>query len=110
MVPAEVGREALVELRSAGGLDLITRDEGEGISRCRIRVDVHPKSYRDIVCCALQRAAVIAAREEEDEEEAAVRGKGAREGAESGAEAGVRLGQSVFSTPPPKVTGEELLS
>ena len=96
---------ALAELRSTGGLNLVVGDEGEGILCCRIRVDVHPKSYRDIVYHTLQRAAVITAREEEDEEKAAVQGKGAREGAESGAEAGVRLGQSVFSTPPPKGDG-----
>ena len=48
-VAAEVGRVALVELRSAGGLDSIVEDEGEGIRRCRVRVDVHPKSYGDIV-------------------------------------------------------------
>ena len=72
----EVGREALVELRLAGVLYLIVGDEGEGIHRCRIHVDVYPKSYRDIVFHALQRAAIIAEREEE--EEAAVQGKGVR--------------------------------
>ena len=60
---AEVGRAALVELRSAVGLDLIVGDEGEGIRHYRIRVD-HPKSYGDILCRTIQRAAVIAAREE----------------------------------------------
>ena len=83
MVAEEVGREALVELRLAGVLYLIVGDEGEGIHRCRIHVDVYPKSYGDIVFRALQRAVVIAEREEE-EEEAAVRGKGMREGAEAG--------------------------
>ena len=75
---------------------------------CRICVNVHSKSYRDIVFRALHRAAVITAREEEDEEEAAVWGKGAREGAELGAEVGARFGQSVSSPPPPKATGEDL--
>ena len=64
VVAAEVGRAALVELRSAVGLDLIVGDEGEGIRRCRIRVDIHPNSYGDILCRTIQRAAVIAAREE----------------------------------------------
>ena len=81
---------------------MIVRDEDEGIHRCRIRVDVHPKSYGDIVCRALQRAAVIVAREEEDEEEeAAVRGKGAREGAEAEAETEARFGRSASSSSPP---------
>ena len=61
---AEVGRAALVELRSEVVLDLIVGDEGEGIRRYRICVDVHPKSYGDILCRTIQRAAVIAAREE----------------------------------------------
>ena len=81
-------------------MNLVVGGEGEGIRCCRIRVNVHPKSYGDIVCRALQRAAVVAAREEEDEEKAAVQGKGAREGAESGAEVGARFGQSVSSPPP----------
>ena len=59
-----MGRAALVELRLTGGLDLIVGDKGEGICRCRIRVDIHPKSYGDILCRIIQRAAVIAAREE----------------------------------------------
>ena len=46
---AEVGRTDLVELRLTGGLDLIVGDKGEGICRCRIRVDIHPKSYGDII-------------------------------------------------------------
>ena len=80
---------------------MIVRDKDEGIHRCRIRVDVHPKSYGDIACRALQRAAIIAAREEEDEdEEAAVRCKGAREGAE--AEAEVRFGRSAPPPPSPQ--------
>ena len=79
---AEVGREALVELRFSGVLYLIVGDEGEGIHRCRIHADVYPKSYGDILFRALQRDAVIAEREEE-KEEAAVRGKGVREGAEA---------------------------
>ena len=66
---AEVVRAALVELMLAVGLYLIVEDEGEGIHRCRICVDVHPKSYGYIVCCALQRAAFTTAREEEDEDE-----------------------------------------
>ena len=33
VVTAEVGRAALVELRSAGGFDLIVGDEGEKIRR-----------------------------------------------------------------------------
>ena len=33
VVAAEVGRAALVELRSAGGFDLIVGDEGEKIRR-----------------------------------------------------------------------------
>ena len=95
---AEVGRAALVELRLAGGLDFIVRDEDELIRRCRIRVDVHPKSYGDIVCSALQSSAVIAAREDEDEdEEAAVQGNGARDGAEADA----CFGRSVSSSFPP---------
>ena len=61
---AEVGRSALVELRSAVGLDLIVGDEGEGIRHYRIRVDVHLKLYGDILCRTIQRAAVIAAMEE----------------------------------------------
>ena len=108
---AEVGREALAELRSVGGLELIVGDEGEGIRHCRIRVDVLPKLYGDILCRVLQRDAVIAAREEEDyKEEAAVWGKGAREGAEAGAEAEVRFGRSASSPPSPlpKATEEDL--
>ena len=65
VVAAEVGRVALVDLRLAGGLDLIVGDEGEGICRCRIRIDVHPKLYGYILCCALQRYVFIAARETE---------------------------------------------
>ena len=61
-VAVEVGRADLMELRSAGRLDLTVEDKGEGILRCRIRVDVHPNLYGDIVCRALQRASVIAAR------------------------------------------------
>ena len=87
-------------------MDLIVGDKGEVIFRCRIRINVHPKLYGDIVCRALQRAAVIAAREkEEEEEEAAVRGKAAREVAEVEA----RFGRSASSPPTPlKTTGEDL--
>ena len=61
---AEVGRAALEELNLARGFDFIVGDKGEGIRRCRIRVDIHPNSYGDILCRTIQRAAVIAAREE----------------------------------------------
>ena len=44
-----VVRADLVDLRSAGGLDLIVGDKCEEIWCCRIRIDFHPKSYRDIV-------------------------------------------------------------
>ena len=99
----EVGREVLVDLRSAGGLDLIVGDKGEVIRHCRICFDVHPKSYGYILCRALQRASIVATREEE--EEACVRGKGAREGAEAEA----RFGRSASSSPSPlKTTGEDL--
>ena len=100
VVAAEVGRAALVELSSTGGLYLISRDEGEGICRCRIRFKVHPKSYGDIVCGALQMSAVIAAREEEEEEdEAAVQGKVVIEVAEADA-------RFVRSARPPSPKGD----
>ena len=87
-------------------MDFIVGDKGEVLCRCRIRVNVHPKLYGDIVCRALQRATVIAAREkEEEEEEAAVRGKVEREVAEVEA----RFGRSTSSPPTPlKTTGEDL--
>ena len=96
MVAAEVGRAALVELSSTGGLYLISRDEGEGICRCRIRFKVHPKSYGDIVCGALQMSEVIAAREEE---EAAVQGKAVIEVSEADA-------RFVRSARPPSPKGD----
>ena len=84
---------------------MIVGDEGEGIHRFRIHVNVHPKSYRDIVCRALHREAFIAEREEEgEEEESAVQDKGSREGAE----VEVRLGQFALPPPTPKATGEDL--
>ena len=83
-------------------MDSIVGDKGEGICRCRIRVDVHPKLCGDIVCRALQRAVVIAARDKEEEEGAGVRGKGAREGAEAGA----RFGRSASSSPPRPPEGD----
>ena len=87
-VAVEVGRADLMDLRSAGRLDLTVEDKGEGILRCSIHIGVHPNLYGDIVCCTFQRATVIAAREEEYEEEgAAVWGKGLRDGEESELEA-----------------------
>ena len=101
MVAAEVGRAALVDLRLAVGLYLIVGDEGEGIRRCRICVNIHTKSYGDIVCRTLQRAAVIVEREEVDDyEEASVQDKGAREGAEVEAYFG-RSVSSYYPPPPP---------